>query len=186
MSTVAHISLDHFERLVNAGFFEGEFRKRVELIRGEMLDMSPIGSPHSEIVDRITAWSFKAVADLQIRVRVQNPVRIPANDSEPEPDVVWVAAGNYAQRHPQPEEVLLLIEVAENSLAFDRRTKLAVYAEAGIAEYWIVNLLDEQIETHREPVGLQYRRKSIYRGNDAVSPNAMPSASLVPAQLFSL
>lgn len=185
MSTVARTSLDHYERLIDAGFFEGEFRKRVELIRGEILDMSPIGSPHSEIVDRMAAWSFKAVVDRQIRIRVQNPIRIPANDSEPEPDLAWVVYGNYARRHPQPEEVLLLIEVADNSLAFDRRTKLAVYAEAGVAEYWIVNLLDEQIETFQEPDGLQYRKKSIYHGNDAVSPLTMPSALIVPSQLFS-
>ena len=186
MSTVAHASLDHFERLIEAGFFEGEFRRRVELIRGEILDMSPIGSSHSEIVDRLAAWSFKAVADRPIRIRVQNPVRIPANDSEPEPDIAWVVDGNYARRHPQPEDVLLLIEVAENSLPFDQRTKLAVYAEAGIGEYWIVNLLDEQIEVYQDPKGLLYRRKSIYRGDDAVSPLAAPSALLVPSQLFLL
>lgn len=186
MSTVAHASLDHYERLVEAGFFEGEFRRRVELIRGEILDMSPIGSSHSEIVDRLAAWSFKAVADRPIRIRVQNPIRIPANDSEPEPDIAWVADGNYARRHPQPEDVLLLVEVAENSLPFDRRTKLAVYAEAGIAEYWIVNLVDEQIETYREPDGLQYRKKAVCRDDYAVSPLAAPSALLVPSQLFLL
>jgi Uma2 family endonuclease len=186
MSTVAHASLDHYERLIEAGFFEGEFRRRVELIRGEILDMSPIGSSHSEIVDRLAAWSFRASADRPIRIRVQNPVRIPANDSEPEPDIAWVVDGSYARRHPQPEDVLLLIEVAENSLPFDRRTKLAVYAEAGIAEYWIVNLLDEQIEAYQDPEGLLYRKKSIYRGDDAVSPLAAPSALLVPSQLFLL
>jgi Uma2 family endonuclease len=185
MSTVTHISLEHFERLVDAGFFEGEFRKRVELVRGEVVEMSPIGSPHSDIVDRVAAWSFKAIGDRPIRVRVQNPLRIPANDSEPEPDVAWVVEGNYSGRHPQPDEVLLLIEVAEHSLAFDRRTKLAIYAEAGIAEYWIVNLPDEQIETYREPQGLQFLKKSIYRGSAFVSPLAIPSASLPPSRLFS-
>lgn len=115
----------------------------------------------------------------------QGPVRIPVSDSEPEPDLVWVAQGNYFKRHPEPHEVLLLVEVAETSLAVDRGVKLGVYAEAGLADYWIVNLIDQQIEVYRNPAGREYQDSFIVRGDSSVSSLALPAATLQPSRLFS-
>jgi Uma2 family endonuclease len=112
-------------------------------------------------------------------------VRIPVSDSEPEPDLFWAVQGDYFKRHPEPHEVLLLIEVAESSLPIDRGVKLGVYAEAGIADYWIVNLIDQQIEVYRKPVGREYQDKAIFRGDASVSPLALPEATLQPSRLFS-
>lgn len=184
MATVAHFSLEHYERMVKLGAFDAPFRMRLELIRGEIVEMSPIGTEHSYIIDLLNNWSVRVTMDHSIWVRVQNPIRIPVSDSEPEPDVVWAARKNYADRHPEPQEVLLVIEVAESSLAFDRGDKLAVYAEAGIQEYWVVNLIDRQIEVHRDPSGKTYRTSTVHRGTEAASPLALPEAKLLPASLF--
>ena len=185
MSTVAHFTLKHYEHLVNAGAFQGEFYKRVELIRGELIEMSPIGTAHANTVSLLTDWSYQAIAgSREISIRTQNPIRIPLNTSEPEPDVVWVKRQDYSQRHPSPQDVHLLIEVADSTLPFDRHEKLAVYAEAGVGEYWIVNLLDEQVEVYREPNGLDYLSKNFHEGDDVVSPLVLPEAALVTARLF--
>jgi len=184
MSTIAHFSLEHYEHMVDVGSFAGEFRKRVELIRGEIIEMSPIGTEHAEVVNRLTEWSFEVTQGRSMRVRVQDPIRIPKNDSEPEPDVVWVADRNYARVHPGPSDVALVIEVSDSTLGFDRSKKLSVYAEAGIADYWIVNLLDQQIEVYRAPAGLDFDNKSIHRASDAVHPLALPQAALQPSRLF--
>jgi Uma2 family endonuclease len=184
MSTVAHFSLEHYEHMVEVGAFSGLFQKRLELLRGKIVEMSPMGSEHAEFIDRLNEWSTSATVHQSIRIRVQNPIRIPESDSEPEPDIVWVTRKNYSARHPEPQDVLLVIEVADTSLAIDRGEKLAVYAEACIAEYWIVNLLDRQIEVYRSPSGNSYQAKTIHRGDDAVHPLALPEASLRPLRLF--
>jgi Uma2 family endonuclease len=184
MSTIAHFSLAHYEHMVEVGSFSGLFRKRVELIRGEIIEMTPIGSQHAEFVNRLNEWSQRATTGHPIRIRIQDPIRIPAIDSEPEPDVAWVAQKNYSDRHPEPNEVRLLVEVAESSLEIDRGEKFSVYAEAGIVDYWIVNLLDRQIEVYRNPSGKSYQSSTVYREQEAVCPLALPSASLSPTQLF--
>ncbi len=184
MSTVAHFSLEHYERMVALGAFEAPFRKRLELIRGEIVETSPIGSEHAFIIDQLTQWSIKATIDQPIWIRSQNPIRIPVSDSEPEPDLVWAVRRSYADRHPEPHEVLLVVEVADTLLPVDRGEKLTVYAEAGIPEYWIVNLLDRQIEVCRTPSGGTYKTSATHRGAEAVGPLALPEAKLVVASLF--
>ena len=163
MSTIAHFTLAHYEHMVEVGSFSGPFRKRVELLRGEIVEMSPIGTEHAETIDRLMEWSISVTTKQPVRIRIQNPIRIPANDSEPEPDVAWVTRKNYSDRHPEPQETLMIVEVADTSLAVDRGEKLSVYAEAEIADYWIVNLLDRQIEVYRNPSGKTYQSSTIYR-----------------------
>ena len=184
MSTIAHFTLAHYEHMVEVGSFSGPFRKRVELLRGEIVEMSPIGTEHAETIDRLMEWSISVTTKQPVRIRIQNPTRIPANDSEPEPDVAWVTRKNYSDRHPEPQETLMIVEVADTSLAVDRGEKLSVYAEAEIADYWIVNLLDRQIEVYRNPSGKTYQSSTVYREQEAVFPLALPSASLLPGRLF--
>src|SRR5215210_4248641 len=115
MSTVAHFSLDHYEHMIEVGAFSGEYQKRVELIRGEIIEMTPIGTGHSNCVTLLTDWSYDVAPREQIMIRIQNPVRLPINDSEPEPDVVWVVRKDYSKIHPGPKDILLIIEVAGSS-----------------------------------------------------------------------
>jgi len=184
MTSLAHFSLQHYEHMVEVGAFVGNFEKHVELLRGRIIAMSPIGPPHSVIVSRLTKWSYQVAPLDKVDIVCQGPVRIPISDSEPEPDLVWVVQGDYFKRHPEPHEVLLLVEVADSSLCVDRGDKLGVYAEAGIADYWIVNLIDQQIEVYRRPAGREFQDKSVFRGDSTVSPLALPEATLQPSRLF--
>jgi len=186
MTTTAHFSfsLDHYEHMVAVGAFSGEYEKRVELIRGEIVPMSPIGAPHQHAIIQLTDWSYEVAPRETIAISVQGAVRIPISDSEPQPDLVWLVRRNFSKIHPEPHEVLLLVEVAESSLEVDRGIKLGVYAEAKISDYWIVNLIDKQIEVYRTPVGREYQDKAIYRGDDTVSPLTLPSASIRPSRLL--
>src|SRR5689334_4545970 len=128
-----------YDKLVALGAFQGE---RIELLDGRLVHMSPIGPPHSSTVDKLLLVCVQKLAELAL-VRCQNPFAA-QELSEPEPDVAIVPLGNYETDHPTQAD--LLIEVAEGSLAYDRAPKLRVYAEAGVPEYWIVNLLSRRIE----------------------------------------
>jgi Uma2 family endonuclease len=183
MSTVAQFSLDHYEHMVNVGAFTGEFEKRVELIRGKIVQMTPINIAHANCVTLVTEWSFEFASLDRMMVRTQNPIRIPTKNSEPQPDVVWVNRKEYSQ-HPEPDDILLLIEIADSSLEFDRREKRELYAEAGVPEYWIVNLIDAQIEVYRNPVSRDYQDKAVYSGDAKISPLAQPTATIQSSQLF--
>ena len=143
-----------YHRMTEAGVLTED--SRVELIRGQITDMSPIGAPHSRTVNRLTRLLVPLVGAQGI-VSVQNPVRLDEG-SEPQPDVTILhpRMDEDDAGTPGPADVLLLIEVADSSLGFDRATKLPLYAEAGISDYWIVNLQERAIEVHRDPQGDRY------------------------------
>ena len=183
MSTVARLTLSQYDRMIKAGVFECEAATHVEFIRGEIRQMAPIGPEHEEVVDRLTKWSFAVLPAQGIRVRVQNSIGLPPLESAPEPDVVWVIERDYSQGRPTAEDILLVIEVAESSLAYDRGEKAALYAEAGIRDYWVVNLLEQSIEVRRDPRAGHYCSLKTYAGNNEICPLAMPQASLSPLSL---
>src|SRR6185369_10948501 len=114
----------------------------------------------------------------EIAIRVQTTLRMPQQNSAPEPDLVWVRRRNYSQKHPEPSDVLLVVEVAESSLAEDRGEKLRLYAEAGIADYWIVNLIDSTIEIFRQPIGGSYAWSATLATGETVAPLCLPGANL--------
>ena len=180
----AHFSLRHYEHMVEVGAFAGEFEKHIELIRGHIVAKSPCGPRHYHVRNLLMDWSYEVVTNDDVAIGVQAPIRIPVSDSEPEPDLVWTMRRDFSKVLPEPHEVLLLVEVAESSLSIDRGVKLAVYAEAGVADYWIVNLIDEQIEVYRKPAGREYQEKSIFRGDTPLHPLALPAATILPSRLF--
>ena len=182
--TPAKFTLDHYEHMIAVGAFDEPYNIPVELLQGEIVMMSPIGEPHSLAVTTLTEWSYEVVDLKQIMIRSQMPIRIPDHQGEPEPDLAWVRRASTGGNPPESNDVLLLIEVAESSLAMDRGPKLAAYAAAGIADYWIVNLIDKQIEVYREPNDDQYQKKQILRGDKTVAPLTLPTASLAPSRLF--
>jgi Uma2 family endonuclease len=178
VSTVANFTLDQYERMVEAGAFDGQFRQHVEFIHGEIRQMNPIGSWHAQVLGDLTDWSYDHTPRNEISIRVQTTLRIPQFNSAPEPDLLWVRRRNYSQKHPEPGDVLLLIEVAESSLAEDRGEKRDLYAQAMIAEYWLVNLVDDSIEVYRQSDGTAFGSTHVYRGSDRVSPLCLPAAEL--------
>lgn len=184
MSTLAHLTLADYDRMIEAGVFDRGRGRRLEFIRGEIREMNPIGSPHEEIVDRLAAWSFDSLPRGTIRVRVQNSIGLPGLESAPEPDLAWVVQRDYSRGRPTAEDVLLVIEVAETSLAYDTGEKAELYASAGIADYWVVDVASQAIEVHREPAGGRYRSLKTHTGDEEVRPLAMPDVVLRPTTLW--
>ena len=180
----APITLAMYDRMIAAGVFDPADMHPLELIGGELHMMSPIGDRHADAVDWLVRWSIHAVDRQPLAVRVQNPLSIPGSESAPQPDLAWVTLRRYADRRPLPEEVSLLIEVADTSLEFDTTVKAALYAAAGISDYWVVDLLSRGVIVFREPRAGAYESRSTHRGDQLVRPLVVPDAALSPAELF--
>ena len=180
----APITLMMYDRMIAAGVFDPAEAHRLELIGGELHMMSPIGDRHADAVDWLVRWVTLAIDRQVLLVRVQNPLSIPGSESAPQPDIAWVTLRRYADRRPLPEEVSLLVEVADTSLEFDTTVKAALYAAAGIADYWVVDLVSRAVIVFREPRSGGYESRSTHRGDQLVRPLAHPEAALSPAELF--
>jgi len=141
------IRVEEYHRMIEAGIL-GEDEK-VQLIDGMLVTMTPQGRAHAFVIQELTRILVRQLGD-DFRVLSQLPLTL-AGDSEPEPDVAVVGAREAASSTRHPGSALLVIEVAGESLRFDRQTKAALYARHGIPEYWIVNLADAAIEVHRDP-----------------------------------
>ncbi len=152
--------------------------ERVELLDGEIVVMAPIGNRHAFCVDWLTRFLILALGERAI-ARIQNPVRL--NDSsEPEPDITLLSWKDdfYASAHPGPQDVLLLIEVADSTVDSDHDEKLPLYARAGIPEVWIVNLRDRRIEAYAETDGDQYTTVRHHSPGESVAPLNFPDIAL--------
>jgi Uma2 family endonuclease len=164
-----YFNVDEYYRMYEAGVLAGN--DRVELIQGEVFEMSPIGSSHAACVDRLNAVLHRKAGQIAI-VRVQSPIRI-SDFSEPQPDVALLKPRKdfYSRSHPTPADVLLVIEVADTSVEYDRNLKLPLYAQAGIPEAWLVNLPKETVEVHTQPKAGKYQKvQRLKRGKSLVSP----------------
>lgn len=184
MSTLAHISIEQYDRMVEAGVFSGREKQRIELIHGELRQMNPIGIRHSHVVDQLTEWSFETFTNKEVHVRIQATLRIPASDSSPEPDLMWLERNDYSQRHPEPKDVLLLIEVADDSLKYDLGEKASLYAEAGIEDYWVIDLRQQAIHVHRQPQSRRYSEVTIVQDDEPAQSLRFPQATLTAKRLF--
>jgi Uma2 family endonuclease len=143
------LTVADYYRMAEVGILDAE--ARVELIDGDIIDMVPPGSPHAATVHYLTEVLVRAVAG-RANVLVQNPVRL-SDFSEPQPDVALLRRRDdfYRARHPQPDDVLLIVEVAATSLRFDRDTKVPLYARHGIPELWLVDVGNRRLSRHRAP-----------------------------------
>ena len=148
---------------------------RVELIEGEIVEMNPIGSRHAACVGRLTEFLGRLAAGEAI-VWVQNPVQL--NDySEPLPDIALLKRRDdfYAQANPRPSDVMLIIEVADSSVEYDRDIKIPLYARAAITEVWLINLPKETIEIYTQPIGDAYREIRIVKRGESLAAKSIPS-----------
>jgi Uma2 family endonuclease len=151
MATVTHhrFTVDEYEQMIDKGILTEN--KRIELIHGEVVEKMVVGPLHSATVNRINRLLTTRLLASAI-VSVQNPIVL--SDSEPEPDLALLTPRDdfYAPSKPKSSDVRLVIEVADSSLAYDRDIKLPLYAQAGIQEFWIVNLAESKVEVYRQPL----------------------------------
>lgn len=166
-------TLEEYHRMGEVGIFHED--DRVELIEGEIVEMSPIGPLHAATVDRI-AHVFSRRLGEQVIVRVQNPVEFTTLVSEPEPDVTLLLPKPdfYASGHPGPADILLVVEVMDSTVAYDSGVKLRLYARAGIVEVWLVNVNTRRIEVHRRLTADRYGESHVFGEDDSLAPNAFP------------
>jgi Uma2 family endonuclease len=169
-------TIEAYEEMIRHGILTED--DRVELLAGEIVNVSPIGQQHVGRVNRLTAL-FSAALGRRAIVQIQMPVTLPP-DSAPEPDVTILRPRPdfYEGGRARPEDVLLLIEVAKSSLQFDRVIKAPVYAKAGISEYWIVDLVHETLECYCEPSNESYGSVRRLHSGDTIAPLAFPDVEL--------
>ena len=176
-----------YNRMIEAGVLTPE--DRVELIEGEILTMTPQRSGHAAAVT-LGHEALRAVVGPELHVRTQLPLALGAA-SEPEPDLALVKGSPRDHREHHPTSALLVIEIADGTLAYDREAKGSLYARFGIPEYWIVNLVERLIEVCRHPepddrarLGFSYRRVDRYHPGEAIAPQALPGASIAVSDLL--
>ncbi len=166
-----------YDQLIELGAFQDE---HIELLRGQLVAMSPIGSPHSSVVQRLTEFMIRALGD-RARVRCQQPFAA-LDDSEPEPDIAVVPPGDYWSAHP--ERAYLLMEVAESSLDRDLGFKARLYADAEVDEYWVVDIPARRVVVHREPDAGAWQHVTTYDRGATLAPARFVDAELDIAELL--
>jgi Uma2 family endonuclease len=167
IETRKQFTVAEYYKMAEAGILTED--DRVELIRGEIVEMSPIGSRHAGCVMRLITLLTEEVRRAAI-VNAQNPVRLD-DYSEPQPDIMLLAPREdfYSQSHPTPSDVLLVIEVADTSIGYDRRDKLPLYAEFGIGDVWLVNLNNEVVEVYGDPAAGKYQSVAEARRGETIA-----------------
>ena len=163
---------DEYHKMAEVGILRSD--DRVELIDGEIIRMSPIGSRHADCVNRLMGLVYDQLHGTAT-VSIQNPVRLSV-DYEPEPDLAALRPRNetYAERHPAPEDVLLVIEVSDSSLQYDLTMKLPAYGRSGVLEAWIVDLDGERIERHTDPFAGGYRLRALAQSGERLTSTVLP------------
>lgn len=171
-----------WHRMGEAGIFPPD--SRMELIEGEILNMAPIGFNHAGHVSRL----IHAIAPLiqtKAIINAQNPVQL-SDLSEPEPDFLLLRPepNFYTTHHPNAGDVLLLVEVSDSTLRFDRTQKMRLYAAHNIPEYWIVNLIEDSLEVHRQPRDGDYLQKTVLGKTDSLNLEALPEVCIEVATIL--
>ena len=169
-------TVDEYHRMGEVGILSRD--DRVELVDGEIVEMTPIGPRHAFRVATLTQRLVQLLGDRAV-VWVQMPVRLGLRH-EPEPDLVLLRPplGRYAKQLPGPEDVLLLIEISGSSIAYDRGVKLRMYAQAGIPEVWIIDLEGDAMEVYRRPTSAGYLDSQRVTRGGRVAPDAFPDVPL--------
>lgn len=183
MSTSLHLSVAEYDRMVVRGAFD-HLNRKIELIRGEIREMNPAGPLHDDLITYLNDWSFRASDRETIRVAVQTGLDLSSCQSRPEPDLLWVRAARYQKRHPTAADVKLAIEVSDSSLQADLTEKAALYAEAGIVEYWIVDAQGRCVHVFRDPRSGGYAQRSVAKLGELLSPLERCNTPLNLGDLF--
>ena len=179
--SLAKWSIDDYHQMIQTGILDD---RRVELFNGEIVEMSPEGEPHAYYRTEAKDYLKSLLGD-RIKIRDAAPITLPNTASELEPDIAIVQplGREYLQHHPYPENIFWVIEFSDSSLAKDLNPKAKVYAEAGLAEYWVINLRSMELIVMREPVEGKYRDR-ITLTSGTISPLAFPDVLISVAQLL--
>jgi Uma2 family endonuclease len=187
IATPKSFTIEEYHRLTELGFFTEDHR--VELIHGEIIEMAAKGTPHTTCCSNLLEQLAVLVTG-RAKLRCQDPISLPSR-SEPEPDftIVKKRADNYLSGHPNPSDILLVIEIADSTIKYDQEVKLSLYAEAGISDYWIFNLIEKHLETYSESYQelsgkFGYRVKRIILANETVNLPCFPDLSLNLSEIF--
>jgi Uma2 family endonuclease len=168
-------TVDEYYKMIELGMLKDY--EKAEIIEGELIKKMTIGDRHAHVVNFLTRFFIKNVSE-SVLVSVQNPLRISDYD-EPEPDIVLSDLTKYdGKRHPRPAEVLLIVEVSDSTLKYDRDVKLSLYAESGISEVWIVNLINDIIEIHQKPSNGIYQFAQIKKSGEIAESVILPNLRL--------
>jgi Uma2 family endonuclease len=180
--TTAKWTIEEYHRLVATGILD---EKRVELLAGIIVDMAPEGMPHAVYCSEAVEYLRSVLGD-RAKVREAHPITLP-NDSEPEPDIAIVRAPNrqYLTHHPYPQDIFWLVEYANTTLKKDLNDKKQVYAAAGIAEYWVVNLQTLELIVFRDRVIDTYQSETILAAGN-ISPLSFPTIQIDVRKLFTI
>ena len=182
VQTQHRFNLKEYYRMAETGVLPPD--ARVELLDGKVIDMSPIGPFHGGVTDYLNEV-FAAASKGRWRTRVQNSLRLD-DHSEPQPDLVLArpAPDFYRKRHPQPEDVFLLVEISDSTLETDQEDKIPTYGRAGIPEVWLVNLNELTVEVYREPNFTGYGSKTVLSAGEQANPLAFPDVAVDVAELL--
>jgi Uma2 family endonuclease len=168
-------TVDEYYKLIDLGMLHDY--EKAEIIDGELIRTMTVGDRHAQVVNKLTKIFVKNVSD-DVLVSVQNPVRL-SDYNEPEPDILLSDLTKYdGSRHPQPSETLLIIEVSDSTLKYDRDTKLSLYAEAGIKEVWIVNLRKNIIEVHTNLSDEVYQTVKLFKLGEVLQTEVIPDLQI--------
>ena len=174
-------TVEEYHRMIAAGILTTE--DKVELLDGLIIQMSPQSPPHAGITqrsDRFLQNLFRGLAE----IRVQLPITLSTSEPEPDIAVVRIEPNGYGDRHPNANDVFLLIEIAYSTLNIDREAKAPIYARANIADYWILDVSDRCVYVFRNPTQSGYQEEIILSVNDIISPLAFPNIQIPFSELF--
>jgi len=176
-------TVEEYDRMVAVGILTAD--DRVELLDGEILEMAPIGPPHSSVVDRLTRLLSARLGE-RVIVRVGGPIALVRQDSEPQPDLTLLQfrPDFYSQSHPEPADVVLVVEVMHSSVERDRRLKLPIYARAGLPEVWLVDIPASCVDVFRQPEGRGYRSTATWRRGGRLASAAFPDVTFIVDEIL--
>ena len=181
------ISIEQYSDLVDHGHFDQQ-TGQTELINGRIAHINPQGPQHASPIDILGEWSIEQTKR-QFWVRIEKPIVLANSSSMPEPDIAWVTRQSYAQQHPGPKDVHLLMDASVASSTFDTGEKCEIYARAGIPEYWQINIPRREVRVYRDPIAGDgqpgsYGTLTTHGIGESISPLCLPSAVLPIAILF--
>jgi Uma2 family endonuclease len=182
MSTLCKLTGAEFDRMAENGSFDVLGPKKIELIHGELRFMNPAGPVHDDYIDYLTRWSMDKNSIDVATIRVQ--CGFVCDDHRPEPDVLWLKPRRYGRTRPTAADALLLIEISDSSLSNDLKEKALIYAKAGVAEYWIIDIPNQILHRLWDSDGERYQKSEDIVAPQTPAPNHRPSAKLNLAELF--